>query len=192
VRIGCLASFGGEVENRPPLRVFLPLEQPVGSRSVPFLSSEGGSKGFEATKEDQERLGILSPGRSSPDRPRPGSGGGVFGRVNRRRLSRRERDADERRAGREAPFGERGMRVAVLEALGRFPEGGDEEGVGFPHFLADGLPKGVEQGSGGLLGAVGAGRIGCLASFGGRSRIGRRSESSCPSNSRSGAGASPF
>jgi hypothetical protein len=122
--------------------------------------------------------------------------------VNRRRLSRRERDAHERCAGREAPFGEGGMRVAVLEAFGRFPEGGDEEGVGLPHFLADGLPKGVEEGCGGLLGAVGAvegvlgedgcRRIGCLASFGGRSRIGRRSESSCPSNSRSGAGTSPF
>jgi hypothetical protein len=48
-------EFWEEVENRPPLRVFLPLEQPVGSRNVPFLSSEGGSKGFEVTKEAQER-----------------------------------------------------------------------------------------------------------------------------------------
>jgi hypothetical protein len=46
--------------------------------------------------------------------------------VNRRRLARRERNAHERCAGREASLGEGGMGVAVLEALGRFPEGGCE------------------------------------------------------------------
>jgi hypothetical protein len=59
----------------------------------------------------------------------------------------RERDTDERRAGWEAPVGEAGARVAVFEPLGGFPEGGDEQLVGFPHLLAD-FRKARKRGAG--------------------------------------------